>query len=254
MAFTVPSKLDDAALYIGLLRIPGETDEAFFSRIRRMSDNPYGITYKDSTRSISEQCGIKLLPIARLSYDNPYTININNEYVIFETENSITKIFINTPCPIMHKVRNILTRNSDIQFTILDDELFDTVTRETIYRISNAYNRESIITGQHNRLDCDHIYPGSLTLEDKTYNETSLSIQDIYNNNEYYVDYNIGYIYFKSTYVNPMIVRYTEYSNVFIFYKAEFNLLQIDSYIKHGISDNFTSIIKALLNGRALGE
>jgi hypothetical protein len=93
--------LDDVAFYLGIHRLPGETDENFFSRIKRLAKIKYGINYETSVESINEQLGNSLEPILKIECDLPFTFELTEEYIeikIFNSDGSqksYTKIFTN---------------------------------------------------------------------------------------------------------------------------------------------------------------
>jgi hypothetical protein len=85
MAFTITNFLDDVALYLNLIRLPGETNEDFTSRIKSFSTVKFGTDYLTQIQSVMLQTGLKKTPIIELTSPDPYKINIDGEFIEFRS-------------------------------------------------------------------------------------------------------------------------------------------------------------------------
>jgi hypothetical protein len=62
MAFITTNNLDDIAIYLGINRLPGETNVDFLSRIKRLAQLRYSTNQDILVKSIAAQVGLGYRP------------------------------------------------------------------------------------------------------------------------------------------------------------------------------------------------
>lgn len=263
--------LDEVAVYIGINRLPGETDNLFFARIKRLAKIKYGLNYETSVNSISEQLGHELIPMAVISSELPFKIDINDEYFTIDifnqngTKKDHISIFINIQNTINNnitiqspatKIIDRLQDNTDIQLRIIDNSFID-IKREEIFRCRNYKNNNiNIISNKRSNIEFTKknakILPGTI-YNDSIYMRNEVSdLQSLKISGQYYFDKETSYIELMESSVSPFGISFIEYKNNFVIYKTNINLISITPYIKYGISDNFINITEQLLNNKTL--
>ena len=256
MAFTVTNNLDDAAIYLGLARLPGETDELFSSRIKRFASIRYGIDYEKSTLSVLEQIGLKATAIAKISCIHPFTFSISQDYVSIETypvsgSNEVVNIFINHSGALGQRIQDRVAANSSLTLDIIDSSLFQTVNRETLFKGSNFKLVQTAVSNKRQILD-GAVIPGSISSSSQYTARKRDSLQDLVRAGDFYIDYETSLLEFFSAPSNPFTLTYKAYSDA-VMYFTEFNLLSLDSYYKYGLNDNFITLLSKYLTGKSLG-
>lgn len=256
MAFTVTNNLDDVAIYIGLTRLPGETDEAFTSRIKRFANIRYGIDTRTSVRSIMEQVGLKMTPAAKITCSKPYSFTISQDYITLESFGAsaeYVRIFIHDINNIPDKVYERVLATNGFNIEILDADAWSNLGKETLFRNSNIKIEQEAVSRKRTIFKTSRMLDGTFKSTSPYITTKKDSPQDIRRIGDYYIDYEINYLEIYNDPTDVFGVTYTSYEEYSILYRTEFNLIPISNYSKYGISDNYISILDSYLKGRSLG-
>lgn len=264
--------LDEVAVYLGIYRLPGETDGNFYGRIKRLAKIKYGIDYETCTESINEQLGNSLSPIMKIECDLPFTFEINEEFIeirIFNHDGSVksyTKVFTN--------IQNITLNNgnsiygpliklleripTDIKVTIIDDD-YRNINRELIFKSSNFnINRLNIISNKRSIIKMEHkdgaILSGSIKDDGSSMINRVYDLQSINTYGSYYLDEKQNYLELFAETIQPFSMSFIEYKKTFIIYKSNINIVPINNYIKYGISNNFINLLYLLLDNKVIAS
>lgn len=270
--FVTTNGLDDVAVYLGVYRLPGETDNNFLSRIKRIAKVKYGTDYKTSIESINEQLGNSLVPLLKIESVYPFTINITDEYIELVSFNndgskrSYTKVFTNIQniissngVTIYSPLIKLLERvNDDFSITILNEE-YKEVTRESIFRGNNfKTSLKNIINKKRTKISMSNsncsILPSSFKDDGMYMIERVSDIQSINGYGKYFFDEDLQYLELFADNVQPFSLTFTEYEKSFIIKKANINAISISNYIKYGISNNFINMLFLILNNKVISE
>jgi hypothetical protein len=267
MSFVSTNKLDDIAIYLGITRLNGETDNDFASRIKRLSKIQYGLNYETSVKSISEQVGLRQQPVLKIYSDTPYTATFDTNRLTITSypasgSPQFISIFINIPTTIdlngnvvtspLKKIYDILSSNTLFTVTIIDNE-YEKITREQLFRNRNFKLEQAVVSQKRSIITSNSILKDTLLSDSNLLSNSVSDIASLKNGSDYYFDADTNYLELGSDSFNPFIISYTEYTKSFIMYKSNFNIIPITQYINNGITDNLANIIEMIINGRSVG-
>lgn len=259
MSFNIANYIDEVALLIGANRLPGESDEFFVDRIKRLSKIRYNTDYNTLIRSCHEQCGLKIRPFAKLTCIYPFTINIDEDFVHIRTFpgyqaiGKYIRIFYNINTGAMKKIHSTILLNTEFTLEILDQYIYNTSIRELLFRGSNYRTQNEVCKARCNRLEYGQLVPDSLGSQSSYILRRKYSLPDIKASGDYFIDEAKGYLELATDQVDPFIATYNHYNDVFIFELCEMNLVSAFNTIKYGLSDRFISAYSKIAEGKVLG-
>lgn len=261
MPFNSLNRLDDIALYQSLQRIPGETDESFLERIKRIATVRYGASYKTLTESIAIQAGFPTKPVLMLECTSPFIIDITNEYITISTsDNLYIRIFINnfSSNNILELLKTTLgpyTLSPPNKFTItefIEQSEYSSFNNKQIVRTNNTKYGFEVIDTNTKKLAYSNIVPGSESSTGAVIRNKKASPKECTKSGDYYIDYTSGFIYSYSAHTNSTTLSYRYYQPRFVIHYTEISLTPLELYYKYGLNDDFVSLVKPLLDDKVI--
>lgn len=260
MSFNIANYIDEVALLIGANRLPGESDEAFVDRIKRLSKIRYNTDYNTLIRSCHEQCGLRIKPFAKLTCIYPFTLNIDEEFVHIRTFpaypaiGKYIRIFYSLETEAIKKIHLTILQHSEFTFTVTDNYLYSTSTRELLFRGSNYKVYNEVCQSRCTRLVHQQLVPDSLGSQSPYVIHRKETLPELKISGDYFVDEDKGYLEVATGQVSPFIVTYSHFSDIFFFELCEINLTSAFSIIKYGLSDRFLKAYGKIADGKVLGK
>ena len=261
MAFNITNYLDDVALYLGLYRLPGETDENFVARLKRFAKIRYGLDYKTQVNSIGEQVGAKIYPIAEVLCPIPYTIEIKFDFILIQTfpedgsDPIFIRSFINPHENLLTKLQDLLSSQSVITLNIIDNS-FKNLDNNLILRGKNFDLGKELLTGKYNRLQHGKLIKTLTQIEDSVYIQNKVDFfPDVKRLGDYFFDPEIGFVAIHLDRGTTDIgIAYTYYQERYLIMASTVTLTPIKEIIRYGLNDKFITLIPSLLENHSSGD
>lgn len=267
MAFVSTNNLDDIAIYLGITRLNGEIDSDFASRIKRLAKIGYGINYNTSVSNICEQIGLSKSPALRIESSVPYTVEVKEDKILLTTfpasgTSKFYSVFINIPVTLdsngsvisspLKKFIDVISTDSDFAITIIDSDYLK-LPREHIFKNRNFSFSQQVIYNRRSIVNAKNVLYGSMSSDSSLMVSSVSDLQSIQKGTDYYFDYTTNYLELGSDSFSPFAISYTDYSNIFVIYKTQFNITSVYNYMQYGMSDNVASILRSILSTKSIG-
>lgn len=261
MSLAIWNKLDEVALYLGIERLDGETDEEFGLRIKKFSKWKYGTSYNTQAHSIPLQCGLETKPIFSISSEVPFECIVGWDYFTVRTlpvgsaPVEYARVFIQLEDNVISKIEEAVSKLSSVKFTIIDDSLRD-IHNRFIIRISNMHVASDFVGGSSYKLSHSNLIRGGFSPNDRFNCRTEKSsLIDLKRSGDYFVDYETGFVAtFNTIPEEGFMVSYKYYDPEIIIEATELALIPINELVKYGITDDMIDMIPYLLEGRVWGK
>jgi hypothetical protein len=265
MPFVTTNNLDDVAIYLGINRLPGETNSDFVKRIKRIATVRYGTDQKTLVKSITNQIGLEYKQAMLIKSNHPFTVTINNEHAILQSFpvtgggeyikvfiNTVSKVGVNSSYP-LKKIKSAIDASLTFTALVIDENLMS-AKRENVLHCTNSENRQDVIAGKRTIIDAKKIIPNSLSSISPDMKNSVDSLQDLSKYGDYYFDNETNYLELFTNDPTPFIVSFKEYDPTFTMLVSDFNLLSPITYSRYGLSDNFINLLELTLSGRQIGS
>lgn len=265
MPFVTTNNLDDVAIYLGINRLPGETNSDFVKRIKKLASTRYGTDQKTLVKSIVNQVGLNYKHAMLIKCSDEFTVSITSEYAIIQSFpisgdgvyvkvfiNSLTKNGVQSSYP-LRKIKSALDSCPTFTVLVINEELMN-ATRECILQCSSAENKQDVIIGKRTVIDAKKIVSSTLSSRSPDMQNRVDSLQDLKKYGDYYFDNETNYLELFNSNPNPFIISFKEYDPTFTILVSDFNLLSYINYSKYGLSNNFINLLELAMSGRQIGS
>lgn len=261
MSFGIWNNIDELALYLGLGRLDGETNDELAARVKRFPKWRYKTDYYTQVHSIPIQLGLNTDIVARIKSvnGNKYECNIDWDYLTLKeilpngSTGEFIRIFLEAKFDTLKSVVDKINSSTAFICTVYDDKYLD--AKLTFLVRNNNIKIETIeIEGKYSSLVKKDIVKGSVRIDDPSYRRIVTSISDLKRPGDFYVDYETGFIQTHNSEPNPVKVTFRNYDPTFGFEITELNLVPVNRVFAYGITDDSINTIPYLLNNIVAGE
>jgi arsenate reductase-like glutaredoxin family protein len=262
MDFGIWNHLDEMGLYLNISRLEYETDEDFYTRIKKFSKWKFKTDYYTLAHSVPLQLGLDTVNMLEITTVNGkrFVCDINWEYFTLESFNDdgssseYIRIYINTHATTVQKVLDIINTSSiDFQYIIYNSS-FNRYPFKNIIRNTNTFMYKDYISNKASNLSNKNIIKKTLRSNNNSViNREVSSLLDLKKKGDYFVDYENGYIETYSIIDGPIDISYQYYTPRFILEYTDVNLIPVNVIAKYGITDDLIDMIPFILANQTWG-
>lgn len=248
MSFGIWNSIDEVALYLGIDRLPKESDDSFKNRVYNISRYMYKNDSYSMARSIAGQCGFDVLPAFQIDSAEDFKCTIDYDYFILETDTSYLRVFIGRDDIAITEILNGIDKLDDIGYTLYSPAVTGCVARN-ILRNTNVKFHKEFIYETSVQLKKKNIIEGSIEFEDKVNFINSVDgIPSIKNSGDYFIDYQNGYLQSKNTSDIGQIIKYSYIEKPFVVEYSDISVKPVNNCFQYGITNDSLASIEFLLH------
>ena len=261
MSFSIWNNIDELALYLGLSRLDGETNDELTNRIKIFPKWKYKTDYYTQVHSIPIQLGLNTNVVGRITNlrGNKYQCNIDWDYFTLKeilsdgSTGEYIRLFLEGKFDTIQTIVNVINNSLTFRCTVYNS--VDLNTNLTyLVRNRNIKIDKYTVTNKYDNLGKKDIVPGTLRVNDPSYRKIVASIDLLKRSGDYYIDYKTGFIQTYDTTTDTTDIVFQYYDPTFSLETTELNLIPINRLFAYGITDDSINVIPYLLNNIIAGE
>jgi hypothetical protein len=263
------NNIDVAALYFGLDRLQGESNEDFIERLKQISKYQYRNDYYNLAHNIPIQLGLKTSVIGRIFHrtGNLFDCKIDWNYFTLReilpdaSIGEYIRVFIggqydSMNAPYSGSVKKIKTAIDNCSaFTIeIYNDLDAELSVDYLIRNRNIKTATELINTQHQKLLHENIIPNSFVINSPSFRNLKAVPTDVVNTGEYFIDNKLGYTYCGDYTISEASSQYRYQDMSFALESTDINLIPVRHYFAHGLNDTSLEYIPSLIEGNIAGK
>lgn len=254
--FGVWNNLDEIALFLGIERLTGESDEEFFNRAKLVGKYKYRTDYYTQVHSIPLQAGLKTYNLFNIYHKDSkaFKCEINWEYFILEGETDYIRIFINNEEATVDKIIEAINKTTEFGITF-NKNMHKSTKCKYLIRNTNVTTEIEYIASKRTHLKNKSLIDGTFISSDTNHmcsNEVS-DIASLKYSGDYYIDKTNGYLELYDVEPEEFFITYQCTDSIFTVESTELNLIPMNLFWKYGISNKCIDLATYLLNGKTFG-
>lgn len=260
MSIGIWNNIDELALYLGIKRLDGETDEELNRRIKILSKWKYKTDYYTQVHSIPLQLGLETSGIAIIESinNNKFECTIDWDYLTIKeilpngTIGEMVRFFLEADGAKIEDAISRINASDNFRIIYLDNSKNQKSTNFLV-RNSNIKITSVEINNKYSFLGNKDIVRGSVRVNSKNYRKEVSSISVMKRPGEYFIDYENGFIQTYDNEPESTVIGYQYFDQAFMMEYTELNLVPANRFFAHGLTDNSMKLIPYLLNDITVG-
>jgi hypothetical protein len=263
------NNIDIAALYFGLDRLQGESNEDFLERLKQISKYHYRNDYYNLAHNIPIQLGLKTSVIGRISNTggNLFDCKIDWDYFTLReilpdgSTGEYIRVFIggqydsiNSPYQgSVKKIKTAIDNCDHFTIEIYNDSDIE-LSVDYLIRNRNIKTATELINTQHQKLLHENIIPNSFVVNSPSFRNLKSAPAEAIHAGEYFIDNKLGYTYCNDYTVSEAKAQYRYQDMSFALESTDINLIPVRQYFEHGLNDTSLNYIINLIEGNIAGK
>ena len=254
------NNIDITALYLGLDRLQGESNEDFQDRLKQISKYHYRTDYYNLVHNIPIQLGLKTESIGRIvnSRENIFECRIEwdyfylNEILSDGSFGECLRIFIGDEGCLVSKIKANVDASTYFTLEIHDSSNL-ALSVDFLIRGNSVKVETEVINNKFTRLLHSNLVPNSFVIDSPSFVTVKSSLPEVMSTGDYFVDNKVGFLYSYDNTFSLAKCQYRYFDSAFALEKTDVNLIPIRKYFNNGYSDKSIGFILDLLDRNIVG-